>query len=198
MICDEVINGFGRTGTWFGIDNFGVEPDMMTMAKGLTSGYQPLAAVGVSSRVAEAFEGDADVTFVGGITFGAHPVACAVALANLDIIEGEGLVENSVVTGAYLDQRLRQLVEDRRTVSATRGLGLMRVVELQKDPETGLAFGPEDQMPQRLTQALRQHGLLSRAGAAIAIAPPLVATEADCDELVERLDKAIAAFESAL
>ncbi|MDH4147507.1 MAG: aspartate aminotransferase family protein, partial [Acidimicrobiia bacterium] len=198
VIADEVINGFGRTGRWFGIEHFGIEPDLMTMAKGLTSGYQPLAAVGVSGRVAEAFVGEDADTFVGGITFGAHPVACAVALANLDIIERERLVDNAASTGAYLGERLVEMVAGRRVAAATRGIGLMHAVDVTRDSRTGEGFRPEDQAPKRLTASLRDHGLLCRAGASISIAPPLVATRADCDELVDRLDRALAAFESDL
>jgi adenosylmethionine-8-amino-7-oxononanoate aminotransferase len=198
LIADEVIDGFGRTGRWFGIDHFGVAPDLMTMAKGLTSGYQPLAAVGITEGVADAFVGGEAETFVGGITFGAHPVACAVALANLDIFEREDLVGNAARTGAYLGERLAELRGRRRVVSATRGIGMMHTVELQRDPATGTAFEPADGVPRRLTTLLRRHGLLCRAGNAISVAPPLVATPADCDELVGRLDEAIAALEAEL
>jgi adenosylmethionine-8-amino-7-oxononanoate aminotransferase len=198
LIADEVIDGFGRTGRWFGIDHFDVEPDLMTMAKGLTSGYQPLAAVGASEAVAEAFVGGEAETFVGGITFGAHPVGCAVALANLDILEREDLVGNAATTGAYLGERLAELRERRRVVSATRGIGMMHTVELQRDAASGTPFDPADAVPRRMTALLRRHGLLCRAGAAISVAPPLVATPADCDELVGRLDAAIAALEAEL
>jgi adenosylmethionine-8-amino-7-oxononanoate aminotransferase len=195
LIADEVINGFGRTGRWFGIDHFGVEPDLMTMAKGLTSGYQPLAAVGASQAVADAFLGGDAEAFVGGITFGAHPVACAVALANLDIFEREDLVGNAARTGDYLGEQLAELRNRRRIVSATRGIGMMHTVELQRDPANGTPFEPSDEVARRMTELLRRHGLLCRAGAAISVAPPLVATPADCDELVGRLDDTIAAFE---
>lgn len=198
LIADEVINGFGRTGRWFGMDHFEVQPDLMTMAKGLTSGYQPLAAVGASQAVADAFVGGDEEAFVGGITFGAHPVACAVALANLDIIEQEDLVGNAARTGAYLAALLTELRQQRRYVSSTRGIGLMHTIELQRDPASGAAFKPEDEVPRRLTALLRDNGVLCRAGAAISLAPPLVTTPADCDDLVARIDHALAALETQL
>src|SRR5215212_7828441 len=102
LIADEVINGFGRTGRWWGSQHFGFEPDLMTMAKGISSGYLPIAGVAASDKVAGAFVGDKGKTFGGGITFGTHPVACAVALANIEIIEREGLVENAARVGGYL------------------------------------------------------------------------------------------------
>ncbi len=198
LIADEVINGFGRTGTWFGIDHFGIQPDLMTMAKGLTSGYQPLAAVGVSQAVADAFVGGDRDTFVGGITFGAHPVACAVALANLDIFQREDLVGNAARTGQYLGDRLAGLRDNRHIVSATRGIGLMHTIEVQRDPDTNTPFAPADEVPKRLTALLRQAGVLCRAGAAISVAPPLIANPADCDDLVERIDHALGCLERDL
>jgi adenosylmethionine-8-amino-7-oxononanoate aminotransferase len=198
LITDEVIDGFGRTGRWFGIDHFDVQPDIMTMAKGLTSGYQPLAAVGVNQKVADAFVGGDQEAFVGGITFGAHPVACAVALANLDILEQEDLVGNAARTGAYLAGLLVELKGRRRFVSTTKGIGMMHTIELQRDPAAGTPFQPADDVGRRLTALLRDHGVLCRAGAGISVAPPLVATSDDCDDLISRIDGALAALESQL
>lgn len=198
LIADEVIDGFGRTGEWFGIDHFGIQPDLMTMAKGLTSGYQPLAAVGASQAVADAFVGGERDAFVGGITFGAHPVACAVALANLDILEREDLIGNAARTGRYLGERLAELRGGRRIVSATRGIGLMHTIEVQRDPETATPFEASDEVPRRLTALLRQAGVLCRAATSIAVAPPLIATPADCDDLVDRIDSALGRLEGEL
>jgi adenosylmethionine-8-amino-7-oxononanoate aminotransferase len=125
-------------------------------------------------------------------------VACAVAVANLDIFEREDLVANAARTGAYLGGQLAELRTRRRTVSATRGVGMMHTVELQRDPGSGIPFTPGDAVPKRLTAHLRRAGLLCRAGAAISVAPPLTATPADCDDLVSRLDDAIGALEQEL
>ncbi len=198
LIADEVINGFGRTGEWFGIQHFGVEPDLMTVAKGLSSGYVPIAAVMASDRVAEAFVGERKAAFIGGSTFGAHPVACAVALANVGIIEREGLVENAASTGAYLGERLVELRSQHRVVADTRGIGLMHVVDLARDPEAGEAFTEEDDVGQRMNRLMRDHGLLARAGASISLAPPLVITRTEVDELVARVDQVIADLEREL
>ena len=189
LIADEVINGFGRTGRWFAIEHFGVSPDLMTMAKGLTSGYQPLAAVHASQRVADGFLGGKDEAFVGGITFGAHPVACAVALANIEIIDRENLVDNAARTGEHLGAQLNELVARHPVGKAARGIGLMHNLELCR-PD-GSSFRAEDEIGEVVTRLLRDNGILSRAGAAIQIAPPLVITPTEIDELVSRLDSAL-------
>ncbi len=198
LIADEVINGFGRTGRWFASDLFDFEPDLMTMAKGLSSGYLPIAAVGISDRVAREFEGDRSKTFGGGITFGTHPVACAVALANLAIIEREGLVENAARTGAYLHSRLNALKENHPIVGEVRGRGLLLGMELVKDPATKQPFPDADDLAGKLTGALIRNGVLCRAGNVLNIAPPLVITEPECDDLAARLDAALGEAEAAL
>ena len=216
LIADEVIDGFGRTGKWFGMDHFvapegrpekdapegssekDVLPDIMTIAKGLSSGYQPIAAALASEKIAEVFTGEQEQTFVGGITFGSHPVACAVALANIGIIERENLVQNSARMGEHIAGRLRELAAAHRTVSATRGIGLMQVVELQRNPEAGEAFRPEDTVDRRMTQLLRDEGILGRAGASIPVAPPLVINREEADNLVDGIDRAITRLESDL
>ena len=191
LIADEVINGFGRTGKWFGIQHFPIEPDLMTVAKGISSGYAPIAAVMASNRVSEAFDGTLDRAFIGGSTFGAHPVSCAVALANIGIVEREGLVDNARDVGTYLATQLEELVNTRKSVAATRGIGLMHHLELMKDPEKGVKFGPEDELRTRLPAILRAHGLLTRSGDLIQVAPPLTITRAEVDDVVARLDRSI-------
>lgn len=198
LIADEVINGFGRTGKWFGIQHFDVEPDLMTVAKGLSSGYAPIACVMASDKLAEGFAGARERAFIGGSTFGAHPVSCAVALANVGILEREELVANAAATGAYLGERLAELASRHRVVAATRGIGLMHVVDLSRDPESGESFSAEDDVPRRMERLMRAHGLLARAGASISVAPPLVITREQVDELVAALDAVIAEFESEL
>jgi adenosylmethionine-8-amino-7-oxononanoate aminotransferase len=198
LIADEVINGFGRTGRWFASELFNFEPDLMTMAKGLSSGYLPIAAVGVSDKVAREFEGDKSKTFGGGITFGTHPVSCAVALANINIIEREGLVENAARNGAYLHSRLNSLKENHPIVGEVRGRGLLLAVEIVKDPVSKELFPEADDLPGKLTAALVRNGIICRAGNILNIAPPLVITEAECDDLAARIDAALTETEQAL
>jgi len=197
LIADEVIDGFGRTGRWFGIQHFPVVPDLMTVAKGISSGYAPIAAVMAHDRVSEAFEGGPERAFIGGSTFGAHPVSCAVALANIEIFEREGLVENACEIGEYLGGCLRQLVDTRRCAAATRGIGLMHQIDLMKDPKARVPFGAEDDMPNRMADILRAHGLLARGGSTIHVAPPLVLTRAQADEITERLDQTLRDLEAS-
>jgi adenosylmethionine-8-amino-7-oxononanoate aminotransferase len=198
LIADEVINGFGRTGTWFGMDHFGVTPDLMTVAKQISSGYAPIAAVLASERIAEGFDGEPERAFIGGSTFGAHPVACAVALANIEIIERERLPENAARNGAYLGEQLRELQSRHRIVSNVRGVGLMYVMELQRDPVAGVPFTSADDMGHRMGRLVREHGILSRASTSIQVAPPLVINREEIDALVDGLDGTLTAAELEL
>ncbi len=195
LIADEVINGFGRTGTWFAMEHFGVTPDLMTVAKQISSGYAPIAAVLATEKMADGFRGDANKAFIGGSTFGAHPVACAVALRNLEIIEREHLVENSAKVGEYLGEQLKEMQSRHRIVSSTRGIGLMRVIDLKRDPASGTEFSPDDDLSHLVPRLLREHGLLSRGGASIQVAPPLVINREEVDELVDALDQTVSDIE---
>jgi putrescine aminotransferase len=197
LIADEVINGFGRTGKWFAMEHFGVSPDIMTVAKQLSSGYAPIAAALASEKISEGFRGDASKALVGGSTWGAHPVSCAVALANLDIIADEGLVENSERTGAYIASQLEELQKRHSTiVSDTRGIGLMQIVDLKRNVEAGEEFGLDDEIGKVVSQAMRDNGLLARGGASIQIAPPLVTNREEADEIVDSLDQVLDTVES--
>lgn len=198
LIADEVINGFGRTGKWFGMNHFDVEPDIMTFAKQLSSGYSPIAATMVSDEIARTFEDAGPDGSIGGITWGANPVACAVALGNLEIIEREELVENSARIGEHVRSRLVALREQHRTIDKTRGTGLMQVIELKRDPSTGEDFEESDQVQQRMNQYLRDEGVLARGGASVPYAPPLTINLEEADELVNRISRAIARLESEL
>jgi adenosylmethionine-8-amino-7-oxononanoate aminotransferase len=198
LIADEVINGFGRTGKWFGMDHFDVEPDIMTTAKQLSSGYSPIAATLVSDKIARTFEEAGAEGAIGGITWGANPVSCAVALANLDIIERENLVENAADVGEHVRSRLVQLREEHRTVHQTRGIGLMHAIDLKKNPATGEDFDEADQLPQRITNYMREEGVLARGGASISVSPPLITNLEEADELVNRISRSIGRMESDL
>jgi adenosylmethionine-8-amino-7-oxononanoate aminotransferase len=198
LIADEVINGFGRTGRWWGSQHFDFQPDLMTMAKGISSGYIPIAAVAASDKVTAAFEGDKSKTFGLGSTFGTHPVACAVALANVEIIEREGLVENAANVGAYLQGRLTGLKEQHPILGEVHGRGLLLALEIVKDPVGREPFPEDAGLGEKLTGALVKRGILCRAGNTTSIAPPLVITREECDELVEGVDGALTEAEQAL
>ena len=196
LIADEVINGFGRTGKWFAMEHFGVTPDLMTVAKQISSGYAPIAAVLATEKMADGFRGDPTKAFIGGSTFGAHPVACAVALRNPEIIQREHLVENSAKVGDYLGEQLKEMQSRHRIVSSVRGVGLMRVIDMKKDPASGAEFTPDDDLSHLVPKFLRDHGLLSRGGASIQVAPPLVINREEVDELVDALDQTVSDIEA--
>jgi adenosylmethionine-8-amino-7-oxononanoate aminotransferase len=198
LIADEVINGFGRTGKWFAIEHTGVTPDLMTVAKGISSGYLPISAVLAKEEIAEVFSGGPKRSLVGGITFGTHPVSCAVALANIQIIEREGLVENARVQGDYMKDELQRLKEYHPSIGDVRGLGLLLAVELVKNRETKEQFGEADDLGTKMTEALKRRGLLCRAGASISLAPPLCISRQEVDEIVGIVDEAIGEVEAAV
>lgn len=198
LIADEVIDGFGRTGKWFGIQHYPIEPDIMTVAKGISSGYAPISAALASDKVADAFVGDRQDAFVGGITWGANPVSCAVALANIEIIERERLVENAESVGGHLAKQLQELRTRHKVIADTRGIGLMHTLEMKRNPETGEDFREDDNVSARMPELLKQQGILARAGAAISIAPPLVINREEVDALIDGLDQAIGQLEQDL
>jgi putrescine---pyruvate transaminase len=176
MISDEVISGFGRLGHWFGCERYGFRPDLITCAKGVSSGYLPLSATIVSGDVRAPFWDESAPPFLHGSTYAGHPAACAAALVNLDIIEREGLVERATRLEPVLAEMLAPL-QDEEGVAEVRSAGLAAAVELdssmlEADPAAPLA----------VTIAARRHGVLTRPlrGVALQISPPLVVTE---DEL---------------
>ena len=190
LILDEVITGFGRTGKWFACEHWGVTPDVITAAKGISSGYLPRGAVIVKDDVAGVFVGKDK--FPHGITFASHPVACAAAIANLEIMEREGLVERAAQMGDYLMQKLQPLYEH-ASVGDIRGLGLLVGIELVRDRDTRERF-PDDTWAKYNKMALDK-GLRTRIGNVIHIAPPLIATREDVDEIVAIVDDIITAVE---
>ncbi|MDD4752699.1 MAG: aspartate aminotransferase family protein [Desulfitobacteriaceae bacterium] len=188
---DEVICGFGRTGKWFAMDHedFGVQPDIMMMAKGITSGYIPVGAVACSEKVFSALRERGG--FYHGFTYSGHPVGCAVALKNLEIIEKENLVENAAKIGERLREGLRKL--NLPAVGEVRGKGLINGIDLVKDAKTGEKFDPSAGFGVRVTEVAWEKGLVLRnlIGDISQIAPPLIITEQEVDLLVERLGASI-------
>jgi putrescine---pyruvate transaminase len=188
FIADDVITGFGRTGRWFGLEHYGVEPDIMQFAKGITSGYVPLGGVGVSDTVRDVINGvPPGKRWMHAFTYSGHPTCCAVALSNLDIIERERLVERSAAGGARLLEKLRTL-EALKHVGHVRAQGLIGAVEVVADKTTRNLFPPEAGMTQKLTDALLERGLYTRVALdCICIAPPLVTTDAQLDQIVDTI-----------
>ena len=197
MICDEVINAFGRTGTMFATENWGVQPDITTVAKALTSGYIPIGAAIASKKVSDAFMGE-DSTFRHLITFGGNPVACAAALANLDIMEGEGMVENSAEMGTYMYEQLQTLYEHPIVGDVRGGMGLLCAVELVKDRDTKESFPADAKLADKLAPLMNEHHLLGRPGNAIYLAPPLCITRDEVDHVVSQVDSVISKLEAQL
>ena len=194
LIADEVITGFGRTGRWFGLEHYGIEPDIMQFAKGITSGYVPLGGIGVSDAVRDVINGvPPGKRWMHAFTYSGHPTCCAVALANIDIVERERLPERAAASGDRLLRGLRTL-ESMDGVGNVRGLGLMAAVEVVRDKATKQQFPPEAGLTQKLTDALLDRGLYTRVAMdCICLAPPLVTTDADLDRIVNIVGETIAA-----
>ena len=183
FIADEVITGFGRTGRWMASERFGLDPDLITTAKGLSSGYAPIGAVIAAERVAEPFwrPGSAEV-FRHGYTYSAHPTACAVAVANLDLIEREQLVSRVAALEPVLAAALRPLAAHPLVTEVRAGTGLLAAVEID---ETARAADPG--LGQRLVAAIRERGVITRLlrGVALQVSPPFVITEAEIGQIAE-------------
>jgi adenosylmethionine-8-amino-7-oxononanoate aminotransferase len=192
FIADEVITGFGRTGQWFGLSRYGVEPDIMQFAKGITSGYVPLGGIGVSDGVRDVINGaPANMRWMHAFTYSGHPTCCAVALRNIDILEREQLVNRAEVAGARLLEKLRGL-EVLDGVGHIRGQGLMAAVEVVADKPTKRQYPAAIGLSQKLTDALLDRGLYTRVVLdCVCLAPPLMTNDATIDRIVEIVGEAI-------
>jgi putrescine aminotransferase len=192
MACDEVICGFGRLGQWFGFQHFGVQPDLVTMAKGLSSGYLPISAVGVAEHVVETIRG-ARADFVHGYTYSGHPTCAAVALKNIEIMEREGLVARTREdAGPYLAQALERLAEH-PLVGEIRSLGLIGAVEIVAEKGTNKRFGGAPGKAGPIVRDLCiDNGLMIRAVRdTLVMSPPLVISHAEIDRLAATIEKAL-------
>lgn len=198
LIADEVICGFGRTGEWFGSDYFGITPDFMPIAKGLSSGYLPIGGVMVSDRVADLLMEKCG-ELAHGYTYSGHPASAAVALANLKILRDEKIVETvGKETGPYLQQRWSELA-DHPLVGEARGLGFLGALELVKDKDKREFYPKPGKVGGLCRDACIENGLVMRAvGDTMIISPPLVSTKAQIDELVEKAKKALDATQDRL
>lgn len=196
FIVDEVICGFGRLGSWFGTGFYKLKPDLMSFAKGITSAYFPLSAVTVSERVWNVLANASPEVgvFAHGFTYSGHPVGGAVGLANLEIFEEEGLVENAAKVGPYFKKALIERVGKHPNVGDIRGEGLMIGVEFVADRATKKPFDMNPRVHRKVAAAALEHGIMVRALPFLdvtAFSPPLTFTKADADETVENFGKAI-------
>ncbi|MCO8244723.1 MULTISPECIES: aspartate aminotransferase family protein [unclassified Haladaptatus] len=203
LICDEVMSGFGRTGEWFGCDVFDVEPDIMTMAKGLTGAYQPLGATIVNSEIADHFEDD---MFCHGHTYSGHPAAVAAGLAAVETYQSENLIDQARETGEYLESRLDDLANGHPSVGDTRGVGLFRGIELTKSPNKRVPFGTRDDKVSKgstvvdevAAKAYENGVYVANMINTLIIAPPLTITDAEIDDAVAALDVSLEVSDEAM
>jgi putrescine aminotransferase len=186
-----VICGFGRTGHWFGSEYFNIKPDLMPIAKGLSSGYLPIGGVMVSDRIADVIIGKGK-EFAHGFTYSGHPAACVVASRNLEIIEREGLVEKvRNDTGPYLRQLWEQFTEH-PLVGEVRNLGLLGAIELVDDKSSRSFFKKRGKVGERCRDLCIRNGLVMRAVQdTMILSPPLVATRGHLDEIYEKASKTL-------
>ncbi len=199
FIADEVITGFGRTGKLFALEHWGVEPDIMSFAKGITSGYLPLGGIMISDKVQRAIlDVPVERKWMHAYTYSGHPTCCAVGLVNLDIILNERLSERAAVVGERLLNGLRRL-EEHPNVGEVRGLGMMAAVELVADKKTKQPTEPSLKISDRLSYECRKRGLYARAQADILrLAPPLMTPEETIDKIVEIVTESIDVATSVL
>jgi adenosylmethionine-8-amino-7-oxononanoate aminotransferase len=191
LVADEVITGFGRVGDWFGSTRYGIEPDMMTMAKGLTSAYAPLGALVASEKVIEPFFSEPATMLIHGITFGGHPLSCAIALANLEVFERENLIGHVQDMTPVFKDEFGRLADEHPLIGDLRGDGCFYSFELVKDKETKATFAPAERdvlIKQFFVPRARELGVYmrvdDRAETAAQFSPPLVAGREELDEFL--------------
>jgi len=192
LIADEVMSGFGRTGRWFAVDHWEVKPDLMTMAKGLTSAYAPLGAVGMTDAVAAHFD---QRVFESGLTYTAHPISLAAAIANIGVLREDRLVEHADAMGATLHRLLTELGETHPSVGEVRSIGLFGIIELVRDRKTKEPMAPWNGSSPEMAAFRKQcldHGLfLYTHWHTVLIIPPLIIDESQLKEGFEVLDAAL-------
>ena len=199
MICDEVMSGFGRTGEWFAVNHWNVVPDMLTMAKGLTSAYVQLGALGMRRGIADLFQ---DKVFYGGLTYNSHPLACAAALATIQVYEEDGLIDRARVLGGVMKELLADLQRRHPSVGDVRSIGLFGIVELIRDRQTREPMAPFNGASEEMSQLarfFRQEGLytLVRWNSFYAN-PPLCITEEQLREAFAIVDRGLAITDRAV
>ena len=199
MIADEVMAGFGRTGAWFAVDHWKVVPDLITMAKGLTSSYVPLGAVGMRRQIADHFK---DKVFYGGLTYNSHPVGCAAALAAIKVYEDDKLVERARTTGLVMKQLMAEVAARHPSVGAVRSIGLFGIVELVRDRKTMEPMAPYNGTSEEMAalgRFFRQEGLYTMVRwNTFYTNPPLTITEAQLREAVAIIDRGLEITDKAV
>lgn len=192
LIYDEIVTGFGRTGNMFAAHTYGVFPDILCMGKGMSSGYAPLAGIAFNAKIAKAFWGpsEAKVEFSHAHTYEGNPLSCAAGIASIKEIQTRGLVGNSQAMGEYIRKRIRDRILPLEIIGDMRGAGLMIALELVKDGRTKERFSPP--LGGKIAQAARKNGLILRTDPHwIGLAPPLIITPGDAEEIVDLLEKSI-------
>jgi taurine--2-oxoglutarate transaminase len=202
LICDEVMSGFGRTGEWFAVDHWGIQPDIMTLAKGLTSAYVPLGATMVSQPIAEYFE---DRPLFAGLTYNSHPVGCAAAIACINVYKEDKLIENARAMGEILKEELHQIKERHPSVGDVRAIGLFSIIELVKDRATREPLTPYNPKPSELgpmpafNAFLRENGLFTFVRWNTVFAnPPLIVNEGQLREGLAIIDRGLEIVDKAV
>ncbi len=196
LVADEVVTGFGRLGSMFGSDHYGMTPDLITIAKGLTSAYAPLSGSIVGDKMWKVLEQGTDETGpIGhGWTYSAHPIGAAAGIANLKLIDDLNLIENAGSVGAYLNTAMKDALGDHPNVGDIRGEGMLCAVEFVKDRETRTFFDAGDKIGAQIAGALVAHGVIGRAmpqGDILGFAPPFCLTQAEADEVVAKTARAV-------
>ena len=196
MIADEVVTGFGRLGSMFGSDHYGIRPDLITIAKGLTSAYAPLSGSIVGDRMWRVLEQGTDENGpIGhGWTYSAHPIGAAAGVANLKLIDDLNLVAAAGETGAYLNQLLRDAVGDHAKVGEVRGEGMIAAVEFMEDPDAGTFFDPAQTIGAKVSAKLLEQGVIARAmpqGDILGFAPPFCLNRAEAEEIAGKAAQAV-------
>ena len=191
LVADEVICGFGRTGKWFGSEYFGLQPDLMTIAKGLSSGYQPIGGVMVSDAMADVLKNQGG-EFQHGFTYSGHPVCCAVAAANIRILRDERIIERAEEqTVPYLQARIREF-ESHPLVGEVRGAGMLGAVQFAKDKRSRRPFDSPGKAGNLCKDHCMDNDLVMRAvGDSMILSPPLIITKTEIDEIMEKASVAI-------
>ena len=193
LVADEVITGFGRTGKMFGLEHWGIEPDLMQFAKAITSGYFPLGGIGISDEIASVMN-DSGSPWMHAYTYSSHPVGCAVALAMMDIVEKEDFVGQAQTKGKHLLVKLKEALADHPHVGEVRGLGMMCGVELVKDKATKEMFDASDGIGAKVHAETVKRGMFSRVrGDCYCVAPPIVTSESTIDDIASILGASVEA-----
>ncbi len=196
LVADEVVTGFGRLGSMFGSEHYGIEPDLITIAKGLTSAYAPLSGSIVGEKMWKVLERGTDENGpIGhGWTYSAHPIGAAAGVANLKLVDSLGLVGNAGETGAYLVKSMKEAVADHPHVGEVRGEGMLCAVEFAEDKESRRAFDPSRKIGPQVAAALLEEGVIGRAmpqGDILGFAPPLCLAREEADKIVDATVKAV-------